>query len=87
MLTLDKSYPDNIALHLTYVLPMVADVIAVQQLARFRKKRMELAWALVHIMHAVHDAGYLHNDISLDNIMLHFPVTSHVYTLEFVIGA
>jgi len=35
---------------------------------------------LIHIMHAVHDVGYLHNNISLDKIILHFPKDeSHVY--------
>jgi len=73
MLNLDKSYLDNIALQLTYTSPTDEDVIATHKLERFWKKRTELAWALVHIMHAVHNSGYLHNDISLDNIMLHFP--------------
>ena len=74
MLNLDKSYPDNIPMRLAYSSPSEDDVVAAHKLARFRKKRTELAWALLHIMYGVHVARYLHNDISLDNILLHFPM-------------
>jgi serine/threonine protein kinase len=73
MLNLDNDYPDNIYVRLQYSNPTESDVTKAFHLARFRKKRTELAWALVHIMNAVHVSGHLHNDISPDNIMFHFP--------------
>jgi hypothetical protein len=73
MLNLDNDYPDNIYVRLQYSNPTKSDVTKAFHLARFRKKRTELAWALVHIMNAVHVSGHLHNDISPDNIMFHFP--------------
>ncbi len=33
---------------------------------------MKLAWAFINIMHAIHHCGILHNNLSKDNIMLHF---------------
>jgi len=58
----------------------VDDVEEAYRLRRFRKKRTELAWALLHIMPAVHDARHFLNDISPNNIMLHFPIDeSRVY--------
>jgi serine/threonine protein kinase len=33
---------------------------------------MKLAWAFINIMNAIHHCGVLHNDLSKDNIMLHF---------------
>jgi serine/threonine-protein kinase RIO1 len=33
---------------------------------------MTLAWAFINIMNAVHHCEILHNDLSKDNIMLHF---------------
>ncbi len=33
---------------------------------------MKLAWAFINIMNVVHHCGILHNDLSKDNIMLHF---------------
>ncbi len=35
---------------------------------------MKLALALINIMNAIHHCGILHNDLSKDNIMLHFPL-------------
>jgi len=31
-----------------------------------------LAWAFINIMNVVHHCEILHNDLSKDNIMLHF---------------
>jgi hypothetical protein len=73
MLNMDNDYPDNIDIRLLYSNPTEEEVVKAFHLARFRKKRTELAWAFVHIMNAVHIAGHLHNDLSPDNIMLHFP--------------
>jgi hypothetical protein len=74
MMRLDQYYPDNIAVRVMYE-PRITEeeIIAAKNLKRFRAKRVELAWALLHIMNAVHIAGHLHNDISPDNIMFHFP--------------
>jgi hypothetical protein len=32
-----------------------------------------MAWAFVNIMNVVHHNGILHNDLSKDDMMLHFP--------------
>jgi len=48
------------------------EVTTTYNLGQWRKKLIELAWALVHIMNAIHVGGHLHNDLSLDNIMFHF---------------
>jgi RIO-like serine/threonine protein kinase len=34
---------------------------------------VKLAWAIMNIMNAIHHYGILHNDLSKNNIMLHFP--------------
>ncbi|MBE3102861.1 MAG: hypothetical protein IMZ40_01335 [Bacilli bacterium] len=73
MLNMDNNYPDNIQVRLMHSNPTEEEVVKAYRLKRFRKKRTELAWALVHIMNAVHIAGHLHNDLSPDNIMFHFP--------------
>jgi len=39
----------------------------------FRKNRSKCCWALVYLMHQVHELGILHNDISPYNILFHFP--------------
>jgi serine/threonine protein kinase len=39
----------------------------------FRKKRHELAWPFLNTMNNVHHYHTLHNDISPDNVLLHFP--------------
>jgi hypothetical protein len=38
----------------------------------FRKKRHELAWTFLNTMNNVHHCYTLHNNMSLDNVMLHF---------------
>lgn len=73
MLFLDRDYPDDIHIRLLHPNTTEKQFEEAHQLARFRKKRTELAWAFLHIMNAVHLAKYRHNDISIDNIMLHFP--------------
>ena len=49
------------------------EVNRVHQLIRFRRKRTELVWALLYIMNEVHKSHNLHNDLSPDNILFHFP--------------
>ena len=52
------------------------------QVAFFRKQRMELAWTLLNIMNNIHQSHILHNDLSPDNILLHFEPQfqpQHVY--------
>ena len=73
MLNLDSNFPRDINMRLLHCNPTEKEVVEAFRLGRFRKKRTELAWALVHIMNEVHSAGHLHNDLSPDNIMLHFP--------------
>jgi serine/threonine protein kinase len=38
----------------------------------FRKKRHELAWTFLNTMNNVHHCHTLHNDMSPDNVLLHF---------------
>ena len=73
MLNMDHDYPSNIQDRLMHANLSEDEVVRAFQLARFRKKRTELAWAFVVMMKEVHACGHLHNDISLDNIMFHFP--------------
>jgi serine/threonine protein kinase len=42
------------------------------QLVTFKQNCVKLAWAFIDIMNAVHHCKILHNDLSKDNIMLHF---------------
>ena len=39
----------------------------------YRKNRAYLAWALMCIVDIVHKHDVLHNDLSPNNVMLHFP--------------
>jgi hypothetical protein len=41
-------------------------------LVTFRQNCVKLAWAFIYIKNVVHHCGILHNDLSKDNIMLHF---------------
>jgi hypothetical protein len=42
----------------------------------FRKKRHELAWTFLNTMNNIHHCHTLYNDMSPDNVMLHFPPNS-----------
>jgi hypothetical protein len=42
----------------------------------FRKKCHELAWTFLNTMNNVHHCHTLHNDMSPDNVLLHFPPNS-----------
>jgi tRNA A-37 threonylcarbamoyl transferase component Bud32 len=42
------------------------------QLVAFRQNHVNLAWTFINIINAIHHFGILHNDLSKDNIMLHF---------------
>jgi hypothetical protein len=42
----------------------------------FWKKRYKLVWTFLNTMNNVHHCHTLHNDISPDNVMLHFPPNS-----------
>jgi RIO-like serine/threonine protein kinase len=53
----------------------------------FRKKCHELAWTFLNTMNNVHHCHTLHNDMSPNNVMLHFPPNSaDKATSTFVIG-
>ena len=73
MLNRDLEFGEDVYVRLAYGNYPDDEIIRVHQLLRFRKKRTELAWALVHIMNEVHKSGNLHNDLSPDNVLLHFP--------------
>ena len=49
------------------------DLDARLELCVYRKNRAYLAWALMCIMDVVHSQRLLHNDLSPNNVMLHFP--------------
>ena len=55
-----RNYPDD-------------EVNQVHRLIRFHRKRTELAWVLLYIMNEVYKSHNLHNDLSPDNILFHFP--------------
>jgi hypothetical protein len=78
MFNLDNRYGDNIATRVAYENTSGDELLCAKHLRRFRKKQMELAWALLHIMDEVHKSHNLHNDISPNNILLHFPEESKV---------
>jgi hypothetical protein len=42
----------------------------------FRKKHHELAWTFLNTMNNVYHCHTLHNDMSPDNVLLHFPPNS-----------
>ena len=48
-----------------------------RQVALFRTQRTELAWTLLNIMNNIHQSHVLHNDLSPDNILLHFEPENH----------
>jgi Protein tyrosine and serine/threonine kinase len=50
---------------------------AAKRVEVFRKKRHELAWTFLNTMNNVHHCHTLHNDMSPDNILLHFPPDSN----------
>ena len=73
MFTLDEKKPDydeigELAYHATPQTMQEA-----KRLMAYRRKRTELAWALLCIVDAVQQCYVLHNDITPENIMLHFP--------------
>jgi serine/threonine protein kinase len=47
-----------------------------RRVEEFRKKRHELAWTFLNTMNNVHHCHALHNDMSPDNVLLHFPPNS-----------
>ena len=73
MLRRDREAGDNLFIHYTFGLGEEDDLLQGMRLRLFRSKRTELAWALLNIMNEVHKTGNLHNDLSPDNILLHFP--------------
>jgi serine/threonine protein kinase len=81
MFNLDNRYNDDIAARVAYDNTSKDELLRAEHLRRFWKKRIELVWALLHIMDEVHKSHNLHNDIAPDNILLHFlEEESKVYT-------
>ena len=79
MFNLDNRYDNNIAARVAYDNTSRDEFLRTEHLRRFQKKQTELTWALLHIMDEVHKRHNLHNDISPDNIRLHFQEESKVY--------
>jgi hypothetical protein len=50
------------------------DYEARKRLVLYRKNRAHLAWALMNIMATVSVEDVLHNDLSHNNVLLHFPI-------------
>ena len=73
MFSLDNRYGDNIVARVAYENTFGDEFFCAEHLCQFWKKQMELAWALLHIMNEIHKSHNLHNNISPDNILLHFP--------------
>ena len=73
MFNLDNRYGDNIAAQVAYDNTSRDELLRASHLHWFQKKRTELVWALLQIMDEVHKSHNLHNNISPDNIFLHFP--------------
>jgi hypothetical protein len=42
------------------------------QLVTFKQNCVKLAWAFINLMNAIYHFEILHNNLSKDNIMLHF---------------
>jgi hypothetical protein len=76
MFNLDNKYGDNIATRVAYENTFGDELLHAEHLHWFQKKQTELAWVLLHIMDEVHKSHNLHNDISSNNILLHFPEES-----------
>ena len=54
---------------------MAHESLTISQLgwvATYRTNRINLALSLLMIVRACHDAKYIHNDISLSNVLFHF---------------
>ena len=62
-----KTHPNEILSH------PGADFESRKRLVAYRKNRAYLAWALMYIVDIVHKHDVLHNDLSPNNVMLHFP--------------
>ena len=73
MLNRDREFGDEPFIRLNRGNYPDDEVNHVHQLIRFRRKRTELAWALLYIMNEVHKSHNLYNDLSPDNILFHFP--------------
>jgi hypothetical protein len=43
-----------------------------KQLVTFKQNCVKLAWAFINLMNAIYHFGIFHNNLSKDNIMLHF---------------
>ena len=73
MFTLDQKNrdPDEIGELAYHATPQTMQ--EAKRLMAYRRKRTELAWALICIVDQVQQSSVLHNDITPENIMLHFP--------------
>ena len=82
MFNLDNRYGDSITVRVAFDNTFGDELLRASHLRRFRKKQTELAWALLHIMDEVHKSHNLYNDISPNNILLHFQRKSQKCTLD-----
>ena len=73
MLNRDCKFGDEPFIHLNRGNYQDDEVNQVHRLIHFCRKQTELAWALLYIMNEVHKIHNLHNDLSPDNILFHFP--------------
>ena len=73
MLNRDRKFGDESFIRLNRGNYLDDEVNQVHRLIRFRRKWTELAWALLYIMNEVHKSHNLHNDLSPENILFHFP--------------
>ena len=79
MFYLDNKYDNNIVARAAYDNTSGNELLRAEHLCQFQKKQIELVWALLYIIDEVHKNHNLHNDISANNILLHFPEESKVH--------
>ena len=72
MLNFDNAYRDDIYARMMHTNTFEEDYIEASHLHQFCKKQTKLAWTFVNIISEVHMNNNFNNDLSFDNILLHF---------------